>query len=65
MKGDIIDSALIVRVLARGDHPHRCTRCDARMLVRHASRLCVHCFNELRTGARAETDAAEAVSSSG
>jgi hypothetical protein len=55
-----IDSASIVRVLASHGHTHRCSRCDARMLVRHASNLCVDCWNGLRTGARAEAEAGEA-----
>ena len=54
-----IDSASIVRVLARHGHTHRCMRCEVRMLVRHASNLCVHCFNDLRTSSRAEAEAAE------
>jgi hypothetical protein len=54
-----IDSASIVRVLARNGHTHRCVRCEARMLVRHASKLCVHCFNDLQTSTRAEREAAE------
>lgn len=56
-----IDSASIVRVLARSGHPHRCVRCETRMLVKHASNLCVHCFNDLRTSRRAEADAASPV----
>lgn len=57
MAGYTIDSADIVRVLARCGHTHRCPRCEARMLVRHESSLCVQCFNDLRTGAKAEVEA--------
>ncbi len=57
MDGYSIDSALIVRVLAKSAHPHRCIRCDTGMLVQHTSRLCVHCFNDLRTGSRADEEA--------
>ncbi len=60
MSGYVIDSAHIVRVLAKGGHAHRCERCDAPMLVRHASSLCVHCFNDLRTAAQAEDQAGAA-----
>lgn len=49
-----IDSAHIVRVLAQHGHTHRCVRCEVRMLVKQASNLCVHCFNDLRTSRRAE-----------
>ena len=54
-----IDSADIVRVLAREGHAHRCVRCDARMLIKHESSLCVHCFNDLRTSTRADAERAE------
>jgi len=54
MAGYTIDSADIVRVLAKYGHTHRCARCEIRMLVRHESNLCVQCFNDLRTSAKAE-----------
>jgi hypothetical protein len=44
-----IDSAHIVRVLAKVGHTHRCVRCETRMLVKPESNLCVYCFNDLRT----------------
>jgi hypothetical protein len=44
-----IDSAHIVRVLAKVGHTHRCARCETRMLVKQESNLCVYCFNDLRT----------------
>jgi len=56
MAGFTIDSAHIVRVLARHGHTHRCARCEARMLVKYESNLCVHCFNDLRTSARADAE---------
>jgi hypothetical protein len=56
MNGYSIDSAHIVRVLARHGHTHRCTRCEARMLVKYESNLCVHCFNDLRTSSRADSE---------
>jgi hypothetical protein len=49
MAGFSIDSAHIVRVLAKVGHTHRCVRCETRMLVKHESNLCVYCFNDLRT----------------
>jgi hypothetical protein len=49
MAGYSIESAHIVRVLAKVGHTHRCARCDTRMLVKQESNLCVHCFNDLRT----------------
>lgn len=61
MAGHSIDSAHIVRVLARAGHTHRCVRCEARMLVRYESNLCVHCFNDLRTHASEEPCAAAPV----
>jgi hypothetical protein len=51
-----IDSARIVRVLAQHGHTHRCVRCEARMLVKYESNLCVHCFNDLRTSLLAEEE---------
>lgn len=49
MAGYVIDSAHIVRILAKDGHTHRCARCDTRMLVKGESNLCVHCYNDLRT----------------
>ncbi len=57
MAGYTIDSADIVRVLAKCGHTHRCARCEVRMLVKHASSLCVQCFNDLRTSANQEDEA--------
>lgn len=57
MAGFSIDSAHIVRVLSRKGHTHRCTRCETRMLVKHASNLCVHCWNDLRTSSSTEPEA--------
>jgi len=57
MAGYTIDSADIVRVLAKCGHTYRCARCEIRMLVRHESSLCVQCFNDLRTSAKAEGEA--------
>ncbi len=50
MAGYVIDSAHIVRILAKDGHCHRCARCDTPMLVKGESSLCVHCYNDLRSG---------------
>ena len=61
MAGYVIDSAHIVRILAKDGHCHRCARCDTPMLVKGESSLCVHCYNDLRSGeCEGAEDASEA-----
>jgi len=42
----LLDNADIVLTLQRSGYSHTCARCERGMHVRHASGLCVWCYNE-------------------
>lgn len=48
----ILSNAQIVLSLLRSGYAHSCPRCGRGMHVRHASGLCVWCYNEQSTPER-------------
>jgi hypothetical protein len=52
MRDYILDNADIILTLQRSGYPHNCSRCERGLHVRHASGLCVWCYNELQERSR-------------
>lgn len=49
----LLENADIILSLLRSGYAHNCPRCERGMHVTHGSGLCVWCYNEQRSEARA------------